>query len=575
MTRGRPLVNVGVLHPIESFWLCFGPEDQTRAERAVRERHFKELTEWLLYGMVDFDFINESLLSELSPTAAATGPKFQVGEMAYETVLIPGMRTIRSATLDRLERFADAGGRLIFLGEIPTLVDVMPSARPAQLARRCACLPMERAAVLDAIAPGRLFDVQTPPGQPAALLHQQRQDGDRRFMFVCNTDREHGQAGVRFGFPGCWTATHWDTLTGETKPLPVKAGGDQTRLEWTFPPHGHLLISLEPAPVGEKAPIHLASSGTRGVTRVDFPPRVPVSLSEPNVLPLDLARWQWNDEPWQPLEETLRIEDALRRRFELPLRRSHNGQPWCEREPSPFLGRLALEFELDCACRVEAPLLAIEKPDRWRLSLDDQPVASDESGWWVDEAIRTIRLPALGTGRHVLRMEIVFDRRTALEWSYLLGDFGVTDDGVELRVTSPVTALAWGDWTGQGLPFYTGNVTYRLPFDLTEPGRACLRGLAFDNPLLRVAVDDRDAGTVAFAPHDCDVGELAVGRHELCLTAFGTRYNAFGPLHDMRLGNRKSDPGAWHTTGEQWTAVRQVKPKGILQKPVLELLRRD
>jgi hypothetical protein len=571
MTRGRPLVNVGVLHPIESFWLCFGPHDQTRTERVVRERHFKELTEWLLYGLIDFDFINESLLSELSPTAAAAGPTFQVGEMAYETVLVPGMRTIRSGTLDRLERFADAGGRLVFLGEIPTLVDVMPSARPAQLARRCACLPMERAAVLDAIAPGRLFDVQTPPGQPAALLHQQRQEGDRRYLFVSNTDRAHERAGLRFRFPGRWAVTRWDTLTGDPLPLPVKVEDGQTWLEWTFPPHGHLLISLAPAPVGEKAPIQVVPPGAREVTRVDFPERVPVTLSEPNVLPLDLARWRWEDESWQPLEETLRIEDALRRRFELPLRRSHNGQPWCEREPSPCLGRLALEFELDCACRVEAPLLAIEKPDRWRLSLDDSPVASAESGWWVDEAIRTVPLPALERGRHCLRMEIAFDRRTALEWSYLLGDFGVVAEGAGLRITSPVTELAWGDWTGQGLPFYTGNVTYRLFVDAAGPGAARLRGLAFDNPLLRVAVDGRDAGPVAFAPYDCELGELAAGRHELCLTAFGTRSNAFGPLHALRPGNRNQDPGAWHTTGGQWTAVRQVRPKGILQNPVLEL----
>ena len=37
--------------------------------------------------LVDFDFINESLQPELGGTNDSDGPKLQVGEMAYETVL--------------------------------------------------------------------------------------------------------------------------------------------------------------------------------------------------------------------------------------------------------------------------------------------------------------------------------------------------------------------------------------------------------------------------------------------------------------------------------------------------------
>lgn len=62
MTRGRAVVRIGVIHPIESFWLAFGPISQTSKEREERQENFVSLTETLLFDQLDFDFISESLL---------------------------------------------------------------------------------------------------------------------------------------------------------------------------------------------------------------------------------------------------------------------------------------------------------------------------------------------------------------------------------------------------------------------------------------------------------------------------------------------------------------------------------
>jgi hypothetical protein len=62
MTRGRAVVRIGVIHPIESFWLAFGPISQTSMEREERQQNFVSLTEILLFDQLDFDFISESLL---------------------------------------------------------------------------------------------------------------------------------------------------------------------------------------------------------------------------------------------------------------------------------------------------------------------------------------------------------------------------------------------------------------------------------------------------------------------------------------------------------------------------------
>jgi hypothetical protein len=287
-------------------------------------------------------------------------------------------------------------------------------------------------------------------------------------------------------------------------------------------------------------------------------------------MPLDMARWRWNDEEWQPLEETLRIEDILRSRLGLQLRRSHITQPWCEDYPAPVLGQLTVEFDINCDCYIDSPLLAIEKAESWRISLDGKMVSSIPSGWWVDEAIQLVSLPNLEKRIHTLRLTTDFNRKTALEWSYLLGNFGVIVDGIDMRLTSPVTELSWGDWTSQGLPFYTGNINYLTSFDLETPSSARLRSLLFDNPLLRITVDGHDKGVVAFAPYNCDLGTLNAGKHELHITAYGTRQNSFGPLHFPGLKNKTPGPDAWHTMGKEWSYLRRIQPKGIMKSPVIE-----
>ena len=42
MTRGKAAVRVGVIHPIESYWLHWGPESQTGLIREQMEERFHE-----------------------------------------------------------------------------------------------------------------------------------------------------------------------------------------------------------------------------------------------------------------------------------------------------------------------------------------------------------------------------------------------------------------------------------------------------------------------------------------------------------------------------------------------------
>ncbi|MDR1439388.1 MAG: hypothetical protein LBJ10_05075, partial [Clostridiales bacterium] len=181
MTRGAPVVKVGVVHPVESYWLHWGAKESTQAARDQLDSNFSSLAKWLLGGLIDFDFICESLL----PGQCAAGDvsrgrgRLPVGRMSYAVVLVPPVETLRATTCERLEALLDNGGRVIFLGGAPHMVGAVPDLRAQKLFGRAERLPFERLAILTALHGVRDIEIRNRAGGMAEnLLYQLRSDGD-------------------------------------------------------------------------------------------------------------------------------------------------------------------------------------------------------------------------------------------------------------------------------------------------------------------------------------------------------------------------------------------------------------
>ncbi|OAM90468.1 glycosyl hydrolase [Termitidicoccus mucosus] len=569
MTRGKPVARVAVIHPIETYWLCYGPLAQTKDEREQRERQFEELPRWLLGGLMDFDYLSEALLpGQTTVDAIARARRFVVGKMSYDAVVVPALKTLRSTTLERLEAFADAGGTVVFAGEIPALVDAAPSPRARKLAMRAARCAWDRCELLVRLESCRELDCADAAGiRCTELMYQLREDGPERHIFLCHLNRKHETGELRLRVNGRWRVFERDTFSGAIHEIHAAHEEGNTTVPLWLEAHGHKLLTLRP---GNPAVAVAPRPRWRDLGVLADPVRV--TLSEPNALLLDQAEWRWNDGAWQPREEILRLHNAVRARCNLPEREGHVAQPWTDPKPAKPLGHVALRFRFSSEVSLPEPHLAIEEPGAWRITLDGREVPARARGWWVDEAIRRVPLPALKAGRHELVLSRAFTRKTELEWNYLLGDFGVRLAGRHATLTAPVRRLAFGDWTTQGLPFYTGNVTYHGA--LTAGGIDAL-AVKFDGvgaALLTVALDGDPARPVAFAPLRAELGRLAKGKHRLDITAFGHRHNAFGPLHNTDRELRWLGPDAWRSRGGDWAYQYQLRPMGILSAPRIQSL---
>jgi hypothetical protein len=537
------------------------------------DERFESLLEWLLLGSVDFDLICEALLPGQCP---AGGAPLRVGHMAYDGIVVPQCETLRATTLDRLEAFAAAGGRLIFAGGAPTHVDAVPSHRAQTLAARSHLVSYSRGAILEALAPCRHLTLREADGSLTNdLIHQLRQDGEGRWLFVSHAREPENKDCPRpreidILLPGAWRPTLYDTMTGATRPLPAALVRGETGIRHTLWDFDSLLLWLEPAtaplqpepaPVAPPAPVEEA---------LPVPGWVPVTLSEPNALLLDTARWRLDDGAWQPEEEILRLDDACRALLGWPLRGQALAQPWVV-PPEPPAHTVTLEFDIVSEIEVAGAKLALENAARALVVLNGRAVPSLPGGWFVDEDIHTLSLPNFGPGSSVLRLTLPFDKRTGLEWCYILGGFGVRVAGSRAVVTQAPGGLGFGDITGQGLPFYVGNITYHIPFE-SPGGRLAVQASHYRGALWKADLDGQSSARVALPPYVFEA-EAPPGAHVLSLTVFGHRYNAFGAVHNSNTRHLWHGPDAWRTKGCAWSASYQLKPLGLLSAPVLTLHR--
>lgn len=568
LTRGKAQVRLGVIHPVESYWLHWGPSEATALVRDEMDEHFQSLAQWLLYGLIDFDYISESLLPQ---QCEAGNAPLSVGEMAYDVVLVPDCQTLRATTVDRLESFVAAGGRLVFAGRIPELVDAKPSGRVKELAQRAECISFSKGSILAALDGVRFVDIRDDKGMRTTnLLHQVRAEDDTRYVFLCHGEKPENpdvcpREDIVLRIRGEWKVRRMDTATGEIAPLHVAYEKGRTVLRYAFYAYDSLLIELTPgrAEAGEDAPAE---------KKFDYYALwhpVEIALSEPNVLLLDTAQYAFDDEEnWRDEEELLRADDAFREELGYPLRKKEVAQPWVVPD-EPITHHLRLKFTVHSEMEIKAPQLALEKAESVEIAVNGCPVDNASVGWFVDESIKKVQLPDLPAGDSVIELTLPFGRRSNVEWCYLLGDFGVRVQGAEKTVIPPVRRLGFGDWTTQGLPFYCGNVTYKIPVRV-EKDTLTIRVPQYRGSVLGMEMDGVRQGDMAYAPYEYTFTNLQPGEHEVGITVYGNRVNGFGCVHNCDDSTSWFGPDCWRSEGVRWCYEYRLRKSGLLVSPQIE-----
>ncbi|MBQ7183326.1 MAG: hypothetical protein IJR97_05005 [Clostridia bacterium] len=582
MTRGKPLIRIGVIHPVESCWIAWGPNDLTGVKRVELDRKFAEVTDWLLKDTLDFDYICESTL----PRLRKDGPGLTVGEMTYDAVIVPACETIRSTTLDALRALRDGGGKVIFLGSVPKYVDALPSREAAEFSEKCECLPWDRERLNESLLPLREIRVLDRKGYPApTLLTALRSDGDGRALFISH------YRPARRGAPdkkeeylitvkGCWDLQVCDTLTGEIRPFKAQRGENETNFTWNCYSQDSLLLRLEPAaPGGTSFTRARALDGSYGISMSEdytpnfepetesvLPPPEEIIPHEDNVLLLDTAEWRVDDGPWQEEEEMLRVGVKAKEMKNISTAAAAGAQPWAlPREKAEHALSLRVTFRSEIS--LDHARLALEDADISEVTFNGEPLERKQDGFFTDEAVAAFPVGPVKKGLNTVEITKPLAASTAVENLFLLGDFGVAVRGADKKIVPAARGLDYGDWTAQGFPFYSGAMTYR--WHLKGGRKLRLKLGRFNAPCVTAELDGERVGNLSLSPSEVSLGHLPEGDHILDITVYPSRINSFGSMHLNDPTLTWFGPNAWRTTGMQWTKNYILTPTGLLTEPHL------
>jgi hypothetical protein len=570
LSQGQRVVDILVIHPLGSAWAVYRPG----ATREVNQLDWPldELLMALMQAQRDFHLADEMLMEPGGETqgqvkADKLSPCLEVGKMTYRLVVVPPGVTLAKNTVRLLREFAAAGGPVLAIEPLPTLMDgratteavLPPETRVVTLAH----LP----AVLDELLP---FDVHVP-GRPMIWAHH-RQTDKSDVYFLANTNLDHGGvATVQLRATGRLEA--WDPATGDMRALPCQQRDGITEVVLDFPPVGsHLLVLHRDQPPTTVEPII-----ERVVAEIPLGDAWQLALDGPNALTLDTPQVRIGEAGATPPGDSwsgpMHVLDA-----HAVVAEAGVGTPF------------ALRFSFDVAIRPANPVyLVIESPEHFAIVVNGQPILSQDTGWWTDISFRKVDISAaVQAGRNEIALSGVFARDTELESVYLIGDFGGAARKLreenrhngqtfyryapEFHITrvpdhvqpsskagSPII-----DLTAQGMSFFAGRATLRQAVSLPAfDGRAVLEIHNLRAALANVRVNGQAAGTIAWPPHRVEITSgLHAGENVVEIELVGTLRNLLGP-HHLAGGDLDWTGPAQFRDKQRWTDDYILVPFGF------------
>lgn len=564
LTQGKPQGKIAVVHPLESYWLLFGPESQTYEKRDKMDADFKKLAALLVSHQIEFDYLDEALM----PALYHDGKSF--GEMNYEVILVPELIGMRKTTVEILRQYEKAGGQILFL-----------EGRPAFLEGRKEDGILDGCGEVISFSESEILTKLRPYVQTVMLDEEQKwinhmmmqtrvlPEGEIVF-FTPSVKTQHDAEVVKRNYAveieGNYQVYQVDLFEGSLSSCTTKFADGKTMAYPEYYEGNEVMLYCLNAGLPLQGVQAKEKKQEIKWQKVETPDMCHYALSENNVLLLDKAEYALEEETYHATEEILRIDETLRERLSYRKRDYTMAQPYMY-PASERKHTLHLRYHVLSEMEVKNVSLGMEDMDVEKLFFNGHAAEKTED-WYIDEAIQVYHLGDLKKGENILELEIGYTENTDLEAMYLLGEFGVYPDDGTIRLAELKKELRFGDVVHQGLAFYGGNIAYHVDVCVTA-GKMRIRVPHYKGACVAVEVDGkRLKDLIICPPYELNIDNLENGVHSVAIVLLGLRYNTLAHLHDKNDKDfLSSHPMLWRRKDEYWTDFYHFTEIGIMEKP--------
>lgn len=584
VSEGERLVDILLFQPLTSVWSEYSPlhADSGFAQENTFDKPFENLSKALMAEKLDHHYGNETLMAK---HACVENGKMKVGRHSYSCVIVPPCSNLKSSTVDLFTKYCKAGGKLIFVGSQPTLVDGIETKINIPGAQTVASIG-DAVAWADKLLADRVrvTDKLTDANAIGVYVHARKVGSSKRYLFVNTNEKKEVKTTIHIPGSGDVVGV-FDLFSGNF----YKLNTENESFDATFAPAGSLVVICG-SEVSEAVSGMPEIFGS-GVSFASFDKINPLAVSrEFECRPLEDNVFLLNDYVLEMDGKTV---------YEGPICGAWHKYFYSAKEGTPF--KATYKFNSECA--VSGCFAAIEMAENldcitfngkkaFAAKAAGEAGAFDPSKSWKDINFTKVPLSDIVPGENVLIIEGKkvnnitgpgFHCRVAnwkehnateAEEAYILGNFTVKaiSDGI-------YTVAAPSNPEGkciemEGYPFYCGKMEMKASFDLADvpEGKVFIRLNSVEASCIHVKLNGQDLGTLRWMPFVIEASKaLKKGKNELELVLVTNLVNAFGP--NRRATIKEEDgigPGSFIDMNG-FTSQYQLFRFGVLGAAVFQL----
>lgn len=558
-SQGEYVCDTLVLHPIGSVWATFARQ-KGRPLSSRYDAALRELQECLFKAQVPFDYGDELIMEEHAKVVEDDSKTYlQIGSGRYSVVIVPPSLSWSSTTFELLKAFVKRGGKLIFVGELPSLVSgEADTARWQQLfqAETVTLLTDEQPQLIASLAElcQRPFEIKGTGG--CDIMFQVRKEKECWYLFITNTNREISHS-VTVTAPSVGHVFRCDFETGAITEVCFRTREDRLELDFTLAPadsRGYIfsptawdldddtISELDPAKIVEVVPLNNEWRFTRthlNSLTLDYC-RYTIGHYCGDVQPADQGNGSNENDSAINWSKRMPVWQVRRQLWQQAGFGEYQGvQPWVVLPHKDNLQTLPikLQFEFYAEDLPEGLGVVIENSQHWKLKVNGVEISTNTDRYYWDKQFGQIDIgKAVKHGKNLIELAGDFQYGVDIEEIYLVGNFALRQSGYQAyRLVKEPSVMADGSWVYQGYPFYAGNMIYTSEFDLPTADGGSRCWIRLNQPkgtLFRVSVNNGEWKYLIAQPWVVDISEDCLGgRNQVRIEVVGSLRNTFGPLH--------------------------------------------
>lgn len=555
LSEGEIKCDVLVLHTMSSAWVNWYGDDRRARCNAIQDDIFSIMTA-LDKNQIIYHLGDDKILRKY---AHIEDGKFVVGEMSYSTVIVPQSECIDSYTLSLLEEFQSLGGKVIFIGSVPYLVDGEKSGKAEALCRVHAENAEDMLTLIPASA--RFASVCDNGGKTSDIQLCVRHFDDFEMYYFVNSFSDKTDTIITI--PGK-SAACFDYITGETVPVCFAEQNGIITINHTFEKMGSVVFFVRNDDQYKSAdkkectlsPINQKLCGEWEIEKADD-----------NVITLDKCDVYFNGELKEKNIYVLDIQQLA-----------------CDLKKKV---KIAMDFDVNLDRNIPDRIrLVVERPEQYTIYINGKVIDKTDIGYYRDKSFRMIDITGkLEKGYNIITLECDFvqskevydtlDNCTKfeavknklyynmeIEPIYLVGEFAVNSseefvpcggDGQKTYGKFSLTKRPFhindGDIAPQGFPFFCGSMTLKKTFTLSSD-EVRARSIYFSrlcSIVTKITVNGKLLAPIYWAPYTVNLdGLLVEGENTIEIELITSFQNMLG-THHLGENPKCSSPSHFHS----------------------------